>query len=223
MRKSCGTLLLAVGILLLAAALLLISYNTAEESRAEAAVEAVMPALSAAIAAQAAADVPPALDAVAEPPASDAQPSPAAEPVVQIDGEAFLGYLTIDALALSLPVRQVLTERNLKQSPCRYAGCAGTRGFVIAAHNYRRHFADLASLAAGDTVRFTDVSGAVYTYTVAQTETLDAADVTGMTDDSWDLTLFTCTYSGERRITVRCTAAQIKSSPLGEGVNEVDG
>ena len=44
-----------------------------------------------------------------------------------------------------------------------------------------------------------------------------------MTDDSWDLTLFTCTYSGERRITVRCTAAQIKSSPLGEGVNEVDG
>ena len=124
MRKSCGTLLLAVGILLLAAALLLISYNTAEESRAEAAVEAVMPALSAAIAAQAAADVPPALDAVAEPPASDAQPSPAAEPVVQIDGEAFLGYLTIDALALSLPVRQTLTEPNLKASLCGQRGCA---------------------------------------------------------------------------------------------------
>lgn len=208
MRKSCGTLLLAVGILLLAAALLLISYNTAEESRAEAAVEAVMPALSAAIAAQAAADVPPALDAVAEPPASDAQPSPAAEPVVQIDGEAFLGYLTIDALALSLPVRQTLTEPNLKASPCRYAGSVDARGFVIAAHNYRRQFAGLGTLAVGDAVRFTDAAGRVHTYAVSQVETLDAADVTGMTDANWDLTLFTCTYSGERRVTVRCTKAE---------------
>ena len=162
-----------------------------------------MPALSEAIAAQLTSAPPAATDDVPEP-----GKVPDVEEIILIDGEAFLGYLTIDALSLSLPVRQVLTERNLKQSPCRYAGCAGTRGFVIAAHNYRRHFADLASLAAGDTVRFTDVSGAVYTYTVAQTETLDAADVAGMTDDSWDLTLFTCTYSGERRITVRCTAAE---------------
>lgn len=218
MHKQFGNLILAVGILLLTAALFLVSHNMAEENRAEAAVGEVMPALSEAIAAQLTSAPPAATDDVPEP-----GEVPDVEEIILIDGEAFIGYLTIDALSLSLPVRQVLTERNLKQSPCRYAGCAGTRGFVIAAHNYRRHFADLASLAAGDTVRFTDVSGAVYTYTVAQTETLDAADVAGMTDDSWDLTLFTCTYSGERRITVRCTAAQIKSSPLGEGVNEVDG
>lgn len=204
MHKQFGNLILAVGILLLTAALFLVSHNMAEENRAEAAVGEVMPALSEAIAAQLTSAPPAATDDVPEP-----GKVPDVEEIILIDGEAFLGYhLTIDALSLSLPVRQVLTERNLKQSPCRYAGCAGTRGFVIAAHNYRRHFADLASLAAGDTVRFTDVSGAVYTYTVAQTETLDAADVAGMTDDSWDLTLFTCTYSGERRITVRCTAAE---------------
>ena len=196
MHKQFGNLILAVGILLLTAALFLVSHNMAE-------VGEVMPALSEAIAAQLTSAPPAATDDVPEP-----GKVPDVEEIILIDGEAFLGYLTIDALSLSLPVRQVLTERNLKQSPCRYAGCAGTRGFVIAAHNYRRHFADLASLAAGDTVRFTDVSGAVYTYTVAQTETLDAADVAGMTDDSWDLTLFTCTYSGERRITVRCTAAE---------------
>ena len=203
MHKQFGNLILAVGILLLTAALSLVSYNTAEENRAEAAVGEVMPALSEAIAAQ----------LTAPPPAeTDDAPAPgevpAVEEIILIDGEAFLGYLTIDALSLSLPVRQALTERNLKQSPCRYAGCAGTRGFVIAAHNYRRHFADLVSLTAGDTVCFTDVSGVVYTYTVSQVETLDAADVAGMTDDSWDLTLFTCTYSGERRVTVRCTKAE---------------
>ena len=140
MHKQFGNLILAVGILLLTAALFLVSHNMAEENRAEAAVGEVMPALSEAIAAQLTSAPPAATDDVPEP-----GKVPDVEEIILIDGEAFLGYLTIDALSLSLPVRQVLTERNLKQSPCRYAGCAGTRGFVIAAHNYRRHFADLAS------------------------------------------------------------------------------
>lgn len=134
MHKQFGNLILAVGILLLTAALFLVSHNMAEENRAEAAVGEVMPALSEAIAAQLTSAPPAATDDVPEP-----GKVPDVEEIILIDGEAFLGYLTIDALSLSLPVRQVLTERNLKQSPCRYAGCAGTRGFVIAAHNYRRH------------------------------------------------------------------------------------
>lgn len=52
MHKQFGNLILAVGILLLTAALFLVSHNMAEENRAEAAVGEVMPALSEAIAAQ---------------------------------------------------------------------------------------------------------------------------------------------------------------------------
>lgn len=206
MRKNFGTVLLAVGILLLTAALFLVSYNSAEESRAAAAVEEVMPALSEAIAAHETAL------ALKMPPPTDTpqmrDDPPEVEKVVLVDGEAYLGYLTIDALSLSLPVRRALTEQNLKRSPCRYAGSAEARGFVIAAHNYRRHFANLAALAVGDAVRFTDAAGNVYAYAVSQVETLDAADVSGMTDENWDLTLFTCTFGGERRVTVRCTKAE---------------
>lgn len=206
MRKNFGTVLLAVGILLLTAALFLVSYNSAEESRAAAAVEEVMPALSEAIAAHETAL------ALKMPPPTDTpqmrDDPPEVEKVVLVDGEAYLGYLTIDALSLSLPVRRALTEQNLKRSPCRYAGSAEARGFVIAAHNYRRHFAGLGTLAVGDAVRFTDAAGNVYAYAVSQVETLDAADVSGMTDENWDLTLFTCTFGGERRVTVRCTKAE---------------
>lgn len=206
MRKNFGTVLLAVGILLLTAALFLVSYNSAEESRAAAAVEEVMPVLSEAIAAHETAL------ALKTPPPTDTpqmrDDPPEVEKVVLVDGEAYLGYLTIDALSLSLPVRRALTEQNLKRSPCRYAGCAAARGFVIAAHNYRRHFAGLGTLAVGDAVRFTDAAGNVYAYAVSQVETLDAADVSGMTDENWDLTLFTCTFGGERRVTVRCTKAE---------------
>lgn len=204
MHKRLGTVILAIGILLLTGALFLVSHNAEEESRAEAAVQSVMPALSAAIAAHGADEI----DLYLPPLVTEVPPAPgevpAEEEIILIAGEAYIGYLTVDALSLSLPVRQALTEQNLKETPCRYAGCPGVRGFVIAAHNYRRHFAYLAKLAVGDAVRFTDAAGKVYSYTVSQVGTLDAADVAGMTDESFDLTLFTCTYSGERRVTVRC-------------------
>lgn len=75
---------------------------------------------------------------------------------------------------------------------------------MIAAHNYEQHFARLSLLTAGDAVEFTDVSGAVHRYTVMQVETLAPTAVDEMTGGDWDLTLFTCTYSGKARVTVRC-------------------
>ena len=107
MHKQFGNLILAVGILLLTAALFLVSHNMAEENRAEAAVGEVMPALSEAIAAQLTSAPPAATDDVPEP-----GKVPDMEEIILIDGEAFLGYLTIDALSLSLPVRQGATRRQ---------------------------------------------------------------------------------------------------------------
>ena len=91
----------------------------------------------------------------------------------------------------------------LKTSPCRYAGTPEA-GLVIAAHNYEQHFARLNLLTAGDAVEFTDVSGTAHRYTVMQVETLAPTAVEEMTGGDWNLTLFTCTYSGQARVTVRC-------------------
>ncbi len=79
---------------------------------------------------------------------------------------------------------------------------------VIAAHNYRQHFARLSALVPGDLIRLTDADGNVHDYTVAQTETLGGGAAAEMTDGRWDLTLFTCTYGGGSRLTVRCIQAE---------------
>ena len=109
-----------------------------------------------------------------------------------------LGWLRIPSLELELPVQAEWSYPALKTPPCRYAGTPEA-GLVIAAHNYEQHFARLSLLAAGDAVEFTDVSGAVHRYTVMQVETLAPTAVDEMTGGDWDLTLFTCTYSGQAR------------------------
>ena len=44
-------------------------------------------------------------------------------------------------------------------------------------------------------------------YEVIELETLSPFAIEEMTGGNWDLTLFTCTYGGKSRVTVRCTRA----------------
>ena len=125
------------------------------------------------------------------------------EETLPLDGAEWLGWLRIPSLELELPVQAEWSYSALKTSPCRYAGTPEA-GLVIAAHNYEQHFARLSLLTAGDAVEFTDVSGAVHRYTVMQMETLAPTAVDEMIGGDWNLTLFTCTYSGQARVTVRC-------------------
>lgn len=51
---------------------------------------------------------------------------------------------------------------------------------------------------------FTDVDGNQFVYEVAGKEVLAGTDVEEMKSGDWDMTLFTCTYSGRTRMTIRC-------------------
>ena len=48
------------------------------------------------------------------------------------------------------------------------------------------------------------IDGQTYRYTVDRVETLPETAVEEMRAGEWDLTLFTCTYDGRARVTVRC-------------------
>jgi len=122
---------------------------------------------------------------------------------IEIDGERFIGILSIPALTLDLPVNDNLNEIRLKETPCRYAG-AIKNSLVIAGHNYRKHFGSLSKLVKGDLVTLTDAAGADHLYMVEKIETVNATDIAVMLDDSYGLTLFTCNYSGRARVAVRC-------------------
>ena len=63
-------------------------------------------------------------------------------------------------------------------------------------------------LQVGDAVYFTDVGGNVISYEVSATEILKPTQVEEMRNSSWDLTLYTCTYGGRERVTIRCKQVQ---------------
>lgn len=125
-------------------------------------------------------------------------------PVKVIDGNAYIGVLSIPAAELELPVFSEWNYTNLKTAPCRYSGTAYLDNMVICAHNYDIHFGTLKNLSYGDSVVFTDMSGNVFEYRVIEIGTVQPTAVEEMKSGEWDLTLFTCTIDGTTRVTVRC-------------------
>lgn len=123
---------------------------------------------------------------------------------VEVDGNRYVGFLTIPALELELPVMDDWNYERMRIAPCRYSGTLLGGDLVIAAHNYLRHFGHLMELTIGSEVLFTDISGNTTRYRVAELEILGPSEIERMTAGDYDLSLFTCTYGGANRFTVRC-------------------
>ena len=131
------------------------------------------------------------------------------EKTVTVDGEKYIGVISIPSLSISLPVQSGWSLAKLKYSPCLYSGSVWDGTAIICAHNYQSHFGSLKYASVGDKVYYTDVTGLTYTYKISSVEQVDGFDVEGMkANDGWDMTLFTCTYSGRQRVTVRLTRAE---------------
>lgn len=116
----------------------------------------------------------------------------------------YMGYVRIPVLELELPVLSSWSYPRLKIAPCRYYGSVNANNLVIAAHNYPRHFGMLSKLEPGDEVIFVDMEGKEQNYEVAAVEVLSPESVEEMTAAGYALTMFTCTYGGSNRVTVRC-------------------
>lgn len=202
MSRKIGTVCMLLGTVLILAALSLFLWNQKEASQAGQAAEQVLPLLMERLEA-------PEETGKKEVPAYPAPYSPAMTEV-EIDGHAYIGYLSIPSLELELPIMSQWDYERLKTAPCRYAGSTQTSDLVLAAHNYTKHFGLLQKLSPGDMVFFTDMDGRTFCYEVALVEVLAPTDVEEMTAGDYDLTLFTCTYGGQSRVTVRCERANTK-------------
>lgn len=191
-RRKGAAALIVIGCLFLTAALALGGYNLWDDYRAEQSVSGVLSRLP-----------------VREPPTAVTTPgyipNPDMEmPAEEIDGYLYIGKVTVPALGLELPIMDTWDYKRMKIAPCRYAGTAYRPGFVLCGHNYTSHFGRLKNLTPGDSVLFTDLAGNVFSYEVAKLETLAPTAVEEMKSADWDLTLFSCTISGQARVTVRC-------------------
>ena len=181
---------MVLGTALILAALSLFLWNRWEDDRAGAAVEEILPKVAER------------MDPILPDPYSTEMS------VAEIDGYEYIGYLSIPSLDLELPVMSDWSYPQLRIAPCRYYGSTKTQDLVIAAHNYSRHFGNIKNLRPGTEVYFTDMDRVVTAYEVAEVDTLEPTAIEEMTDSGYALTLFTCTYGGKSRVTVRCEAAE---------------
>lgn len=190
-NKRAGTACVAIGLLMVTAALFLTLYNRWDAGRADRAAREVLEKLE---------DKLPdgkRIRETVDDPYGDM-------PTVEIDGNFYIGIIEIPSLDLRLPVMEACDEGKLKTAPCRYYGSYYTDDMVVAGHNYARHFSPLKWIDIGSDIYFTNVEGESRHYIVDNVETLQPEQVENMITGDWDLTLFTCTTGGKSRCTVRC-------------------
>ena len=192
MKRKIAIVLMTVGILLVGLAMGLLVYNNYENRKAQESSDALVESIRLSIS-----------ENELKEEASD--PFDEEMKIKEIDGYGYIGYLSIPALNLDLPVMSEWDYGRLKISPCRYYGSTKTHNLVIAAHNYKVHFGYLGNLKVGDIVMFTDMDSKIYRYKVDSVELLMPTDVDKIKDSGNDLILYTCTYGGAKRITVRCS------------------
>lgn len=195
-NKRFGNILITIGFLMIVGAIFLVAYNFWDERRAAAVSGAAMEALL--------------LDISREKAEMEGmQPDYIVVPEMEMPKEtvgkfAYIGLLDIPALQIMLPVIDEWSYPALKAAPCRYAGSAYQDDFVIAAHNYKGHFGKIKSVQAGEQIFFTDLDGNLFSYEVISMEVLKDTAIEEMNSGVYDLTLFTCTYDGQSRVTIRC-------------------
>ena len=201
--KKPGGILIALGICLLVGALGLTVYNMYDEVRAGEAAQNTLVLLQEQIVPTLA-------------PEESMTPSltvpqyvltPEMEmPTARVDENGYIGILTIPSQGLELPVLAECTDRGLKLAPARFRGSAYTGDMIIAGHNYNSHFGPISNLHLGDTVYFTDIDGNCFVYQMIDLVILGGNDLVSLESGDWDLTLFTCTWGGAERITLRFEA-----------------
>lgn len=194
MRHKTGTILMILGAVSILSALTLSIYNQQEAAAAKKASAELMPKLITQIETNS--------------PAPDTEITDTTMDTITIDGQVYIGYILIPALNLELPVMSDWSYPQLRTAPCRFSGTLNGNDLVVMAHNYTRHFGSLKSLPIGESVSFRDVNGITTQYEVVAVDILPPTAIEEMTAGEFDLTLFTCTYGGKSRVTVRCNRSQ---------------
>lgn len=199
MKIKKGYPFMAIGLCLLAASLILILYNHYDENRAQRSAEEVLAQLDMSVS-----------EPMVDGEIPDYMLNPNMDmPTQTIDGNEYIGVLKIESIDLVLPVMSECDSNKLKIAPCRYSGSVYLDNMIIAGHDYVSHLGYMFNLEVGDEITFTDADKNVFKYEVAYIDYLYSNETEEMqSEGDWDLTLFTCTYSGRQRLTIRAKSVE---------------
>lgn len=203
--KRAGILFVIVGTVLILSALSLFLYNQYVDEQAGKEAESLLADLQSIMEEKGTTDTTPVdVESVSPAETEPTEPLDPELPVVELDGYDYVGYISIPALELELPIMSEWNYERLRIAPCRQFGSSRTDDLVIAAHNYKTHFGSLNRLSVGDRVTFTDVDGGINEYIVAKSEVLQPTQVEAVQNSGYALVLYTCTKGGAARVVVFC-------------------
>lgn len=208
MPKKAGAIFVILGAVLILSALLLFLYNKQEDRNAGQEAELTLVQIQSSIQNAKRETAPEPTDATEETAESEEpeEPTEPTEPLspempkVVINGNEYIGYLSIPDLELELPVMADWTYAKLQVAPCRQFGSSRTDDLVIAAHNYASHFGTLKDLKDGAQITFTDMDGIVVTYSMVLLQTIHPGAIDAVQYSGHDLVLYTCTPGGAYRV-----------------------
>ena len=205
-KKKLGLLLIIMGIMLIAVALSLNYYNYFHEKQSNKRMEAVLSDLKTQISDSSEdSDSSSPFDIFDDSRSTDSEIDDPDKDIV-LDGNSYIGLISFPTLGQEFPVTRGWSYAAMNTAACQYSGRRVDNDLIICAHNYTGFFDKLDKLSSGDQVIFTDVYGREFNYTVTNSELLSGWDSPSLIKgggSDWDLTLFTCTWSGYSRVTVR--------------------
>ena len=217
-RIAAGKLLMALGSVFLAASVIIWGRNIYQDRRAAEASKNMMPDIMSAIAqnVEAAEKQGPQDVEHVNPYDQEAMDKAAEMTVVVHNTWPYIGYLDLPSIRMKLPVLSEWSFHYLSQAPCRHMGSTKSDDLVICAHNYPAHFGKLKKMVQGDELTFTDMDGIRSYYKVATVEIVEPTDLSMIEDESLDLVLYTCTYTGQDRVMVGCQRIEKEESKLSQ-------
>lgn len=198
MKGKVGIILMTFGAMLVAAALSLAVYNIYTDKQAEKNSSTVLVKLEEEITQRSDENI--SSDFIDN---SQNQDEVGDMETISINGKNYIGIIDIPTIGIKLPVLSEWNYDNLDIAPCRYSGSID-KGLILAAHNFTGHFGKLKNLILDDEVYFIDANGKIHNYYVDYIDTIDGNQADKMLAGDWDLTMFTCTFDGTERVTIRC-------------------
>ena len=130
---------------------------------------------------------------------------------IKIHGYEYIGYITIPAIKLELPVMAKWDYTRLRIAPCVHFGSYKSGDLVIAGHNFERHFWNIQKLGHGDLLILTTAEGKIRTYVCTQVRIIEPYEIDRLLAGEWDLILYTCTYGGRHRVVAKFTEVPVDS------------
>ena len=95
-------------------------------------------------------------------------------------------------------------KEKAKNSPAIYVGAIDSYPLIIGGHNSNSQFNKLYKIKEGAEVIIINLQGDKVTFKVKEIEIINGKDIKGMTETDYPLTLFTCTFNNQSRLTIRC-------------------